>query len=96
MLHKRELALLVNAFWKGGRLPLDKLVFVRQHELVDLLQTGEDLEEIRPKHDSILDCGGSGLSVEKLAQIPAVRIFQYQRVRVVLLERSVEPDYVGR
>jgi hypothetical protein len=80
---------------KRGQLPLE-FDFVIQHELVDLLQTGEDLKETRPEPDDVLDSRGWGVGVEKMAQIPAVCILQYQSVRTMLLERSVEIDYVKR
>ncbi len=95
MLHKRELALLLIAFWSAGQLPLEVL-FLVMHLLMDPLQTGEDLEEAPPKHHDILDCLGRGYSFEELAQVPAVCILQNQGVRAMLLQRSVKLDDVGR
>lgn len=96
MLHRPEISFAVEVFWKGGHLPLDELVFAIQHEFMNPVQAGEDLKEALPKHDDILDCRGWGALGKEVAQIPAVGIFQYQRVRAKLPERSVELDYVRR
>ncbi len=63
---------------------------------MDPVQAVEDLEKTLPEHHDVFDCRGRARAVKKLAQIPAVRIFQYQRVRIKLPERSVELDYVRR
>lgn len=63
---------------------------------MDPLQTCKDLEEAPPEQGDIVDCRGWGCVGEKLAQIPAVGMLQYQRERTMLLERSVELDDVGR